>query len=384
MRAALAIVAKDLRQRIRDRSALLIAVVVPLALASIFGLTLRDVTSGDVTFDYAVVDRDRGRVAQSFRQVLREAEREGFVRVREARSEGEARALARDGDVSAAFVLPVGLTRAVATGARAEVEVVGNVDAPIGSLVARSLADGFVGEVNAVRIAVAAAGGGRGLAERASSTMPRPVRLEDVTTERKELDATTFYAAGMAVFFLFFTVQFGVASLFDERRDGTLARLLAAPVPRRAIVAAKATTSIVLGLASMTVLVVATSLLLGAEWGNPLGVALLVLAGVLAATAVTTLVATFARTQEQAGTWLSIVALVLGMLGGSFFPVAQAGGALALLSRGTPHAWFLEGLAQLSGGAGPAAVLPAVGAILVFAAAAGALAYARSGRLVAP
>jgi ABC-2 type transport system permease protein len=72
------------------------------------------------------------------------------------------------------------------------------------------------------------------------------------------------------------------------------------------------------------------------------------------------------------------------MLGGSFFPVVQAGGALALLSRGTPHAWFLEGLAQLSGGAGPAAVLPAVGAILVFAGAAGARAYARVGRLVAP
>ncbi|MET0937655.1 MAG: ABC transporter permease [Gaiellaceae bacterium] len=383
MGATLAIVAKDLRQRLRDRSALLIAIVVPLALASIFGLTLRDVTSGDITFEYAVADLDRGDLGQGFRGLLREAEREGFVDVREARSEEEARALARDGDVSAAFVLPVGLTRAVAGGGPAELEVVGNVDAPIGSLVARSLADGFAGEVNAVRVAVAAAGGGPELAERASA-LPRPVRLEDVTTERKELDATTFYAAGMAVFFLFFTVQFGVASLFDERREGTLARLLAAPVPRGAIVAAKATTSIVLGVVSMTVLVVATSLLLGAEWGNPLGVGLLVVAGVLAATAVTTLVATVARTAEQAGTWLSIVALVLGMLGGSFFPVAQAGGALALLSRGTPHAWFLEGLAELTGGAGPAAVLPAVGAILVFAAAVGAFAYARIGRLVAP
>jgi ABC-2 type transport system permease protein len=383
MGATFAIVAKDLRQRLRDRSALLIAIVVPLALASIFGLTLRDVTSGDIAFEYAVADLDRGDLAQGFRGLLREAERDGFVDVREARSEEEARALARDGDVSAAFVLPVGLTRAVARGGSAELQVVGNVDAPIGSLVARSLADGFASEVNAVRVAVVAAGGGPELAERASA-LPRPVRLEDVTTERKELDATTFYAAGMAVFFLFFTVQFGVASLFDERREGTLARLLAAPVPRGAIVGAKATTSIVLGVTSMTVLVVATSLLLGAEWGNPLGVALLVFAGVLAATAVTTLVATFARTAEQAGTWLSIVALVLGMLGGSFFPVAQAGGALALLSRGTPHAWFLEGLAELSGGAGPVAVLPAAGAILVFAAVAGAVAYARIGRLVAP
>ena len=36
----------------------------------------------------------------------------------------------------------------------------------------------------------------------------------------------------MAVFFLFFTVQFGVTSLLEERNDGTLARLLAAPISR--------------------------------------------------------------------------------------------------------------------------------------------------------
>ena len=40
MRAALLILAKDLRQRLRDRSALLVAIVVPLVLASIFGLDL--------------------------------------------------------------------------------------------------------------------------------------------------------------------------------------------------------------------------------------------------------------------------------------------------------------------------------------------------------
>ena len=47
-----------------------------------------------------------------------------------------------------------------------------------------------------------------------------------------------------------------------------------------------------------------------------------------------------------------MVALVLGMLGGSFFPVAQAGGLLATLSLLTPQAWFLRGLGDLAGGGG--------------------------------
>ena len=64
------------------------------------------------------------------------------------------------------------------------------------------------------------------------------------------------------------------------------------------------------------------------------------------------LVATFARTPDQAQSWQSMVALVLGMLGGTFFPVAQAGGLLAALSLATPQAWFLRGIENLAGGAG--------------------------------
>jgi ABC-2 type transport system permease protein len=103
---------------------------------------------------------------------------------------------------------------------------------------------------------------------------------------------------------------------------------------------------------------------------------------VLAATGLTALVASLARDAEQASSWLSIVAVVLGMLGGSFFPVARAGGLLELASRLAPHSWFLEGLSDLRGGAGPSAVLQAAGAMLAFAAVTGGLALLRIGRLV--
>jgi len=78
-----------------------------------------------------------------------------------------------------------------------------------------------------------------------------------------------------------------------------------------------------------------------------------------------------------------MVALVLGMLGGTFFPVAQAGGLLAALSLVTPQAWFLRGIENMTGGAGPGAVLGPVAAILVFALLTGSLAFMRVGKLVA-
>ena len=78
MRTALLIAGKDLRQRLRDRSAILVAFVVPFVLAAIFGLTLHDVGSGKVTFSFALVDQDRGPAARAFvADVLRPVERAG-------------------------------------------------------------------------------------------------------------------------------------------------------------------------------------------------------------------------------------------------------------------------------------------------------------------
>jgi ABC-2 type transport system permease protein len=78
-----------------------------------------------------------------------------------------------------------------------------------------------------------------------------------------------------------------------------------------------------------------------------------------------------------------MVALVLGMLGGTFFPVSQAGGLLAKLSLATPQAWFLRGIDNLGGGAGAHVVFGPAAAILAFAAVTGTVAYLCAGRLVA-
>ncbi len=391
MRAALLIAGKDLRQRLRDRSALMVAFVVPLGLAFIFNLTLGGLSSGSTVFTYAVVDADRTEVSGIFtRRVLPQVEAGGSIDLIQAGSGEAARAMAAAGEVDAAFVVPAGFAEAVQAGGAAEIQVIGDVDERIATQVARSIANSFVADLNAVRLSVAAAAGGDpttlppaeldAMIARAAE-VANPVVVVDVTASKRELDATTYYAAGMAVFFLFFTVQFGVSSLLEERKDGTLARLLAAPIGRVSILGGKLLTSFALGVLSMTTLIVATSLLIGARWGSPLGVALLVLAGVLSAIGIMALVATLARTSEQAGNWQAIIAVVLGMLGGVFFPVYLAPGILGRLSLLTPQAWFLRGLSDLAGGGAWTVVLPAVLAMLLFAAVTGGIAMLRLERM---
>ena len=64
MRAARLIAAKDLRLRIRDRSALIVGVVAPLGLAFIFNLILGDIVDGSFVPTLAVVSEDPGDVAE--------------------------------------------------------------------------------------------------------------------------------------------------------------------------------------------------------------------------------------------------------------------------------------------------------------------------------
>lgn len=103
MRAAFTIAAKDLRQRMRDRSVFVIAFLVPFGLATIFSLTLANV-SGESKFTAtcAVVDLDQGEVGKAFTDLLAKLD---FVKLRKAATVAQGSKLTDDGGVDAAFVI---------------------------------------------------------------------------------------------------------------------------------------------------------------------------------------------------------------------------------------------------------------------------------------
>jgi ABC-2 type transport system permease protein len=320
-------------------------------------------------------------------QVLGAVDRNGLIAVHPEQTVAGARELAAKGTLNAVIVIPAGFSDLVQTNRPASMQVIGNVDSPISAEVARSVAEGYASDLNRVRLSVATVvhgpGGSaaiapeklRALAARAAAA-ETPVAVHDISAASKQLDQKSFFAAGMAVFFLFFTVQFGVTSLLEERNEGTLARLLAAPITRASILGGKLLTSFLLGVLSMAVLVIATSLLFGASWGNPLGVGVLVVAAILSAMGIMSLIATLAKNAEQAGNWQSVVAVILGLLGGTFFPISQAPGILSKLTFVAPQAWFLRGLGDLRGGGISTVWTPAL-AMLGFAVVAGGIAMTR-------
>lgn len=361
---------KDLRLRVRDRSVFIIGLLTPALLALIFSSVFGDALDPSVGFSttYGVVELDSN---SGLREALGGLEAGGQFEILELASVSAAEEAIDNRLISAAFVVPEGFRSAIPTG-EAAIEVIADVDAPISAGIAESVAQAYAGAIDQVSLTVAAslAAGvemtaAQQIAEQGLAA-PRLARLGSVEAVVRQMDGATYAMAGMAVFFLFFTVQFGVSSLLEERRLGTWDRLLSSPVRRGTVIGAKAMVSFILGVVSMTVLMIGASLGLGATWGDPFAVALLVVFGVLAATGIMSVVAAFAKTEEGAGNMQSVIAVSLGMLGGTFVPIT-GDGLVAKLSLVTPHAWFLRGLNELAGGGGVERILPSLVAIGLFA-----------------
>jgi len=383
MRAALTIATRNLRQRLRDRSAILFAIVIPFGLAVAFALLIPRGTTFSAT--YVVHDGDGGPVARALvDEVLGALVEADVADVTRADSETAALAALDDGRTAAAILIPAGFSDAVMAGSPTTVRIVGLPEAPLATQIVKSVLGGFASEVNGIQLAIHAAAApgaveGDPATVAAIRDLASPIAVAELPLERRQASSTTFYAAAMAIMFLFFATAFGPIGLLAERRTGTLARLLAAPIPAGSIVLGAAITAFVLGLVSMTVLVLATSVLLGASWGSPILVAALVGAAVVAASGLAMLICTLARTDEQAAGWNAIAAISLAVLGGSMIPLANAPDLLRQLSRITPHAWFLGAIDDLSAAStGLAEIAPALVVLVGFGIVSGALGLLRA------
>lgn len=373
MRAALLLAIKDLRTSLRTRTIFIIGFVAPLSIAFVMNLVFGGTNAGGaiVTFDVGVAIEDDGPVAAEFLGVVEELGETDYFDVTRFDDEAAARAAVDDGTVAGAWVIPSGFSAAVASGPSAPITVIGDIDSPTTETVLRSVAESFgtaVGtgilaartgvETGAVPVDVAS--------EFASEVADaeRRVQVRSVETDPIALDATTTTIAGMAVFFIYFTAGLPMLSLLRERDDGTLARLMAAPIASASIMAGKTVAGIVIGVGSLVALMLASALIMGASWGPPLGALLLAIAAVLAASGIMSIPGAVTRNAEQAGNAQAIVAVTFGLIGGSFVPLpGTEQGLLRAVSYLTPNQWFVEGLGQLQAH-GLGAALPAIGILV--------------------
>jgi len=360
MNNVLTMVRSDLRQRIRDGSVLAFAIVVPLSLMWVMNLVFGDATDPTlepITVAVAVPLQDE--TAAVIPEVLGSVSDGGGLQiiVQEA-DPTEVPALVEDGTAGMGVVVPEGFSAALMAGDGPEVRVTLGDDTGLMGQIVNSIVQATLAQMTAATRA-ASAGLELGLppdqlgdiAEAAVAQAPE-VQWRQGQAASEQLGPQESLVAGQAGMFLLFTVGFGVLALVSERNQGTLARLLSMPMRPGLITVAKGIVSFILGLAATTVLLSAGSMMFdNVDFGSPVAVGVLILLVVAASTSIMFIIAKVARTAEQAGIAQSIVAVVLGMSGGAFFPIDSTGAVGTILAL-NPVKTFTDGLGITAGGGG--------------------------------
>ena len=171
------------------------------------------------------------------------------------------------------------------------------------------------------------------------------------------------------------TVGAVASGLLDERRRHVLDRMRATPVRPLAILAGKCASTVVLAALSLATIWLVTGLVLGADWGDPAGVALLIGAASVAVAGIAGAVAAIARTEQAADTFATVVAFTFALIGGNFIPPGDLPDTLRRVSLVSPNGWALQGFAELSAGGGTVVdVLPHAAVLVAWGVVAGAVA----------
>ena len=364
LRPVLAVAGKDLRQRMRDRSALVLGFVAPLAIAFLMSAAFGNTQYFSMTAGYA--DADHGPVAAAFATTLRSPALSDLVRVRSFADAAAARRAVDTGAVDIAFLVPAGFSAAVTSTEPAAVvpavRVVGGVDHALAAQVGRALAESFAAHLAGSRLSVATAvAAGAPLQDvpalaAAASAQGSILTVARSSARDEQMNTVSYMAPAMGIFFVLFAIGFGARGYVTERRDGTVDRIAAAPVPRGTVVAGKALATLGYALASLTTMAVVSTLAFGASWGSPLGVALLIVGMSVSVVALTGLVIALAGTERQAEGIASVLTFALALLGGNFTFLSAAPPLLRRLATYTPNGWALRGFTDLATGAGTGAV----------------------------
>jgi ABC-2 type transport system permease protein len=381
MGTALLVARNDLRRRLRDRSAVVTVLVAPVLLATIVGVAFGEAGGSDGTAPLvrvAVADHGDSPATKALADAVSRWAQPG-PGIDVVRSPSVQRALSDkfEGRVSAVVEIPRGFLTARVVPFP---EIVADRDSPIGQSVALALAQGLT---EAAATARSVAGEARGTpAVVATLTGPPPINVVDAGggTARSLVG---YFGPAVAMVFLFFGIGLGARSVLAERQAGTLARLQAAPVAFWRVLAGKLLAMLALSLTSVLVVWATTTWLLGATWGEPVGVLVLTLAVVVSMGAIALLVTVIARTEAQADAATAGIGFALALLGGNFFPPGSLPSFMERLSLLTPNGWGLQGYGALAiDGKGLEAIWTPVLALLTITAAFGVVAVLRFRRVV--
>jgi ABC-2 type transport system permease protein len=378
---------KDIRLAFRDRAALILMLLAPFALTIGMGFVTGRFSgnsgSGLSDIPVAIVNLDKGQMGNALVDVFKSTDLSTLVAPTELDSPEAARRLIDEDKFAAAVIIPKGFTESIIPSqamidrARQDqtfvtetvkIEVYTNPSRPTSAGIVKAIVDEFISRVEEGRISgVTSIMGIPGIENMSTSQIQTlaqamfsdtgdntfssaaiTLKTDSQGAAAVDFDPLAYMAPAMALMFLMYTVSYGGRSILVERAQGTMSRLLVSPTSSTQILGGKVMGIFLTGVTQMGILILASALLFQVRWGDPLGVAVLILAAVFGAAGWGMLITAVARTPGQVANLGTAIMLIFGILGGSFINLEQMPPFMRAISSITPNAWGLDGFTTLA------------------------------------
>lgn len=336
----------DLKRVARDRLALLWLLVMPLAMAYVFGSAMRG--GGPQATWIPVIDLDRHELSALFVGQLRE---EGYyIEMKEASAQAELIAKWPYG-----VVIPRGFGEAVLRGQQVKIPLVkGNASADKLLEVQSRLLHAIVRFTEGLALADVSHRPWDDASKAAlKEALGRPQLLTVVRQSHRTLrpppSGFSQSLPGMLVMFVLqMVLTYGGVSLVNDRVGGQLRRLLGTPVYPLEAYGAKVLARILLACVQAGVLLVCAAVVFRLPLGDhPLFLVPVVFCLALVAGALSVLAGTLCATEKQVILVAIFGAMVLSGLGGCWWPIEIVPEAFKTIAALTPSYWAMHGLQSI-------------------------------------
>ncbi|MGH9209586.1 MAG: ABC transporter permease [Acidimicrobiales bacterium] len=349
LRRLLAIAVVELRRLFRERWNIFFVLVFPMLLVFVLGL----VFGGGFDSVLGVVAPADDALADDLVASIDETDQ---VDVQRYDSTDELRTAVERGSVRAGVVLPEEYTAQLSAGGTAQLGFLTRPDG-LGSEL-RSVVEAAVGDqtvaLQAAQFDVAQTGASfdRSLAaarEAEQSTEPVSVRTMTVGEELfpEELGQFGQGATSQLVLFMFVTGLAGSSALILTRQLGVARRMFSTPSSSAVVLGGEAVGRFAVVAFQGTYIMLGTWLVFDVDWGDPLGVVVLMLVFGAVATGAAMLAGALFRNEQQAGGVGVVFGLGLAALGGCMAPLEIFSPTMRTIAHITPHAWALDGFSEL-------------------------------------
>ncbi|HEV2377016.1 MAG TPA: ABC transporter permease [Streptosporangiaceae bacterium] len=362
----------NLRRMLRNRANIFFVFVFPMLLILVLGATF----GGSSTPKLGVVVARPGPLSNA---LLHQLERARELQVVREPSASALLPLVEHGNLEGGLEIPASYDTAISSGHTVTVDYLarpGTSAQQFGQTVRAAVA-AQASLLGAARFAVtehaaASFAAGLDLARRSSPSVPLvSVRQSTAGTSVFPTSLSTFDVGAWTqlLLFMFLTALTGSVALIEVRRLGLPRRMLATPTRPITLIAGETLGRMLIGLTQALVIIAGSALLFGVNWGQPLGVAAIVILFDLVAAGFGIFVGTLFRTEQQASGISLLLGLGLAALGGCMVPLELFSPTLRRVAHITPHAWANDAFSKLVGrGASIGGILPQLGVLAVYGA----------------